>query len=81
MSRFWSAILIALLGAGFYLHFFSIDPLSLVIIGMLLWNNVVAMNRQQQLADLISKSHNVSAENQKAVLTGIQAVRSELRKK
>ncbi len=81
MTKLYSLLLVLLLGLGFYFKVLSVDPVSCILLGVLLWNNSVNMARQQQLGEFMSKSYSTLASNQKEILRAINAVRSDVRNK
>lgn len=79
-SIFYVAFVAVLIGAGFYFKIVTLDPLSIVIIAMLLWNSAVSNQRQAELARLQAKSHEIVVANQKLILKAIENVNYSVRK-
>lgn len=80
--RSWvSAVIVLGVVLGFYFKIFSVDPISAVLLVVLLFTQHVSMERQQKLADVISKSHEIITANQKHILKEVQAVRLEVKNK
>lgn len=79
MKWYMSLALLIAIGAGFYLHLMTFDPLTFVVVIVLLWNNHNLMLRQEQTAELIRKSHEVTAANQKSVLESLKTIMHRLK--
>ena len=80
MKRWVSLLILIALGFGVYHRYVTFDPLSLLIIVVLMWNNLVLMGHNQQLANLIQQSSRLIVDNQKAIFTKIDNVRADLRR-
>ena len=72
------AILLAVCG-GLYFGVFKLDPISLVLLCVVLWNNHVLMRRQREAAEMMKKSHDVLAANQKTLHEAMKNVLGRLR--
>lgn len=80
--RWWVALVILVaIGLGIWARIVTFDPLSLVTIVVLLWNNNVMMERQQQTADVIKKSHEIVTANQKAILENLKRITIQVKSK
>jgi hypothetical protein len=73
-------ILLVLVVAGMRFHLLAFDPLTFMLMVVVLWNNNVLMDRQQQTADVIAKSHSFVVSNQKEILRRIDSVITEVKK-
>lgn len=74
-------ILFAILGTGFYFHLLSIDPLNIILLIVLLITQRGNTVRQEQLAELIKKSHEVTTTNQKIIFDQLKRISNEVRKR
>lgn len=70
--------IMGLIGAGFYFHVITFDPLSLVVIVLLFVFDSASTNRQQTLYDALMKSYTTLSTNQREILRRVDAVRSEV---
>lgn len=76
------SLLVALgIGTGFYFGLFKIDPLSFVIVALILWNDLTATKRIEQLAAVLKKSHEVLATNDREIVKRIEMTRTDIRSK
>lgn len=80
MRWYVSAIILSALAVGVYFHVVTFDPVSFVMLAVVLLNNHNLMQRQEQTAELIKKSHDVTVANQKLVLDSIKRINADLRK-
>jgi hypothetical protein len=80
MKWYISLGLMLAVAVGFYFHVLTVDPLSVVILMVMLLNNHNLIRRQEQTAELIKKSHDVTATNQKVTLDALKQIRADLRK-
>ena len=77
----WFAILILIVIAVLaYFRVITFDPITYIMLGILLYQTHVLMQRQQQQVDAYVKMHGIVTKNQKAIHDEIKGVRSEIRK-
>lgn len=81
MRWYWSVFILIALAAGVYFHFITFDPISFIMLAVLLFNTHILMQRQEQMVEFIKKSHDVITANQKIILDTAKATRADLKKK
>lgn len=80
MKWYISAAIVVGLAVGIYLRVITFDPISAVLLVVVLVNNHNLMLRQEQTAELIRKSHDVTAANAKALADMTKRIQNTINK-